>query len=225
MAEPLRKITSDMLAADPFRPGPVDFEEGMSAAPRFALALIAVNVAVFIWELQVGALKSREAIIAAGAVFGERVMAGESWRLGTGMFMHAGFGHLIGNCFVLYILGLAAERAWGRGRALFIYMLSGVAASFATAFLQPKPSVGASGAIFGLMGAVVVFFWRYGGALQARDRRIGAVLLGWGALQIMLGALSPYVDNCAHIGGALAGAMLALLVPAAMFERRPSVKP
>jgi membrane associated rhomboid family serine protease len=51
------------------------------------------------------------------------------------------------------------------------------------------------------------------------------VLLGWGALQIMLGALSPYVDNCAHIGGALAGAMLALLVPAAMFERRPSVKP
>ena len=68
MALPLKTITPDMLAEDPFRLTRVDFEKDMSAAPLFALALIAVNIAVFAWELSVGALSSREAVIAAGAV-------------------------------------------------------------------------------------------------------------------------------------------------------------
>lgn len=224
MAEKLRVITPDMLAEDPFCPSKIDFEEGMSAAPLFALGLIAANVAVYAWEVKIGALRSRDAIVAAGAIVGERVFAGESWRLGTGMFMHAGLGHLLGNCLVLYILGLAAERAWGRGRALAIYLGSGVCASFISAFMQPKPSVGASGAVFGLMGAVIVFFYRYGGHLHGRDRRIGGVLLVWGMFQLSLGLLSTYVDNWAHLGGLFAGALLALVVPVTLFRPGCSVK-
>jgi rhomboid protease GluP len=216
-----RKISADMLAGDPMRPSKVDFEQGMSVAPFFAIALIAANAAVFWWELAVGALKSREAVIAAGAVYGEKVFAGESWRLGSGMFMHSGFSHLIGNCVVLYILGMAAQRAWGAGYALAIYFVSGLASSLLSAAMQPKPSVGASGAIFGLLGAIVVFFYRYRGAFRVRDRRIGAGLLGWGLFQLSLGLMSPIVDNWGHLGGLLAGAALALAVPSAICPEQP----
>jgi len=221
MAGEVKKITADMLAEDPFHPSKIDFEKGMSAAPAFAIALIAANALAFGWELAVGALKSREAIIAAGAIYADKVFNGQSWRLVTGMFLHGGFGHLIGNCVALYLLGLASERAWGRGRALFIYFASGLAASFVSAWMQPKPAVGASGAIFGLLGAAVVFFYRYSGSFYVRDRRIGAGLLGWGIFQLSLGLLTPYVDNWAHFAGLAAGALLGLTLPSALFERQP----
>lgn len=219
MADPARKITADMLAEDPFHPTKVDFERGMSAAPVFALALIAANVLAFGWELKVGALKSSAAIIAAGAIYGEKVFSGQSWRLVTGMFLHGGLGHLIGNCLALYVLGLASERAWGRLRALFIYFLSGLTASFISALMQPKPAVGASGAIFGLLGAAIIFFYRYRGSFHVRDRRIGAALLGWGAFQLIMGVLTPYVDNWAHFGGLGAGIVLGLTLQAGLFEK------
>lgn len=217
-----KKITADMLAEDPFHPSKIDFEKGMPAAPFFAIALIAANVLAFGWELNVGALKSREAIIAAGAVYGEKVFAGESWRLATGMFLHAGFGHLIGNCLVLYLLGMASARAWGSGRALFIYFFSGLGCSLLSAFMQPRPAVGASGAIFGLLGAIIVFFYRYSGSFHARDRRIGAGLLGWGLFQLSLGMMNPIVDNWGHLGGLAAGAALGLILPSVLFEREPA---
>ena len=219
MAGEPRKITADMLAEDPFKPARVDFEKGMSAAPVFALALIAVNVLAFVWEMGVGALESREAIIAAGAIYGQKVLAGEGWRLITGMFLHGGKGHLIGNCVALYILGLAAQRAWGTGRALMVYFATGIFASLCSAVLQPMPAVGASGAIFGVMGAVIVFFYRYSGSLFMRSRRIGSALLGWAVLELTLGAFTPYVDNWAHLGGLAAGILAGFLTPSAMFER------
>ncbi|MHB0996685.1 MAG: rhomboid family intramembrane serine protease [Elusimicrobiales bacterium] len=221
MGEAPKKISADMLAGDPFHPSQVDFERGMSVAPFFAIALIAANSLAFAWELSVGALKSREAVIAAGAVYGDKVFAGESWRLGTGMFLHAGLGHLIGNCVVLYILGMVSQRAWGAGYALAIYFASGLSSSLLSAAMQPRPSVGASGAIFGLLGAVVVFFYRYSGSFRARDRRIGAGLLGWGIFQLSLGFLSPIVDNWGHMGGLAAGAVLALVLPSAICEKEP----
>jgi rhomboid protease GluP len=219
MAGELKKITADMLAEDPFHPARVDFEKGMSAAPVFALALIAANVLAYGWEMSVGALKSRESIIAAGAIYGEKVLAGQGWRLITGMFLHGGLAHLLGNCAALYVLGLASERAWGRSRSLFIYFGSGIAASFASAIMQPMPAVGASGAIFGLMGAVIVFFYRYSGSFYVRDRRIGSALLGWGLFQLCMGMLTPYVDNWAHMGGLAAGIIFGLTLPAGLFER------
>lgn len=221
MAELPQKISADMLAGDPFRPSKVDFEKGMSVFPLFAVALIAANAAAFAWELSVGALKSREAVIAAGAVYGDKVFAGESWRLGSGMFLHAGLGHLIGNCVVLYILGMVSQRAWGAGYALSIYFASGLASSLLSAAMQPKPSVGASGAIFGLLGAVVVFFYRYRDSFRMRDRRIGAGLLGWGIFQLSLGFMSPIVDNWGHMGGLAAGALLALVLPSAICDKQP----
>ncbi len=218
----MRKITPDMLAADPFRLTTIDFEKDMSAAPVVALSLIAVNAAAYAWELAVGALRSKAAIIAAGAVVGDRVFSGESWRLATGMFLHANFSHLFGNCAALYMLGMAAEQAWGRTRTLAIYVAGGLASSLLAASMQPKPSVGASGAIFGLFGVVVVFFARHRAMMPARDRRIGAALLAWGLLQLGLGLFDPIVDNWGHLGGLAAGFAIGLFLPSRFRQPEPS---
>lgn len=225
MKEQLRTITPDMLAPDPFHPSFIDFEKDISAAPVSALTIIAVNALVFAWELSVGALRSTAAIVAAGADYGRLVFSGESWRLVTGMFLHAGFGHIIGNCAALYVLGLVAEQAWGRFGAFKIYFISGLSASMLSALLQPKPSVGASGAIFGLLGAAIVFFARHKSSFRERDRRIGVVLLVWGALQILLGWTDPIIDNWNHLGGLCAGVMLGLVTPSRLFGGRASVEP
>jgi len=218
MAEQLKMITPAMLADDPFRPARIDFEKGLSSAPAFAIGLIIVNVLVFALEIKLSLLTSRKDVIYAGAVYGEKVFAGQSWRLLTGMLMHANLGHLLSNCLALYLVGMAAEQAWGRRRSLAIYFVSGLAASFASAFLGTRPSVGASGALFGLMGAVMVFFFRHGNSFYARNRRVGNFLIAWSLLQLWLGSLNPRVDNWAHLGGMLAGSVIGAYMPSRFFE-------
>jgi rhomboid protease GluP len=75
--------------------------------------------------------------------------------------------------------------------------------------LSPGPSVGASGAIFGLQAAAIVLFRQHRERLLVRDRRIGFVLLIWAGYSVLGGLLSPYIDNGAHIGGAIGGALIA----------------
>jgi rhomboid protease GluP len=220
MAEPLKPITPDMLADDPFRPARVDFEKGLSAAPAFAIGLIILNLLVFALEIRLSLLSSFKEVIYAGAVYGEKVFAGQSWRLVTGMFMHASLGHLFGNCLALYLVGMAAEQAWGRWRSLGIYFASGLAASFASALMETRPSIGASGAVFGVMGAVMVFFFRHGNSFYARNRRVGNFLIAWALLQLWLGTFNKHVDNWAHLGGMLAGAAIGALSPSRFFRSR-----
>lgn len=223
MAGNLKLITPDMLADDPFRPKRIDFEKGISSAPAFAIGLIIANVLVFAWEVKTSLVSGKAAVIAAGAIHGDKIVAGQSWRLATGMFMHASLGHLFGNCLALYLVGMAAEQAWGRGRSLAIYFGSGLAASLASAFLQPKLSVGASGAVFGMMGAVSVFFFRYGNSFYARNRRVGNFLIGWALLQLWLGSMDSRVDNWAHLAGFIAGGAIGAYLPSLLFEdRQPS---
>ena len=222
MAGEPRKISSEMLAEDPFHPARLDFEKGMSAAPSFALFLIGANVLAYSWEVASGALKTKESIIAAGAIYGPKVLAGQSWRLFTGMFLHGSASHLIGNCLALYILGMASQRAWGPWRALLIYFTTGLCASFLSATCQSMPAVGASGAIFGLSGAIIAFFYRYSGSFFIRSRRIGSALMGWAAFDFVMGSVTPYVDHWAHLGGLAAGLVAGFILPSALFEPAPA---
>jgi len=120
-------ITSDMLA--PGTDPRVDFERGMRIAPPLVLALITANVALFAWELAIGALASRDSIVEAGALVRDRVLAGEWWRLESATFLHAGWDHLLGNCLVLYVVGMACEHAFGFVRTAIVYFTSGLAGS------------------------------------------------------------------------------------------------
>jgi rhomboid protease GluP len=205
--EPL-VITSDML--DDESDGLVDFEQGMGYAPRETLAIIGLLVAVFAWQLGSGALQSQASIVDAGALVRSRVLEGEYWRLFSATLLHGGADHLIGNCLALYVLGMAGEHALGAWRMLVLYLASGLAGSVASVLTGPGPSLGASGAICGLMGGVILILWKYRRVYYVRNKEIGLVLAGWAAYTIFIGAVDPQIDNWAHFGGLLGGAVVAL---------------
>lgn len=103
-----------------------------------------------------------------------------------------------------------AERTVAQPQSDAVYGASAVAGSAASLALGPGPSVGASGAIFGLMGAIVAFLHRHRKAYHLRDGRIGFVVAAWAAYTFFLGAVSPMVDNGAHLGGLVGGALAVL---------------
>lgn len=200
---PLR-ITPEMLLSRR-----VDFERRMSRVPPVTLATLALLVVIFVAEVRMGALESRDSIIAMGALARERVAAGEYWRLLTAPWLHGGTEHLVGNGIALYILGMVCEAAFGPVQFVVLYVLSGLAGSIVSVLVSAGPSVGASGAIFGLQGAAIVLLRRERERLLVRDRRVGFVLLIWAIYTIAGGLTDPFIDNGAHIGGALGGALLA----------------
>jgi rhomboid protease GluP len=190
--------------------GLVDFEQGMGYAPPVTLAIIGLLVAVFVWQLGSGALLSQAAIVDAGALVRSRVVEGEYWRLLSATMLHGGGDHLIGNCIALYVLGMAGEHALGAWRMLVLYVASGLAGSVASVLTGPGPSLGASGAICGVMGGVILVLYRYRRVYHVRNKEIGLVLAAWAAFTIFTGAIDPQIDNWAHFGGLIGGAVVAL---------------
>jgi len=187
----------------------VDFERRMQRLPPVTLAIVVVLAAIFLVEVAVEVLDSPEAFLLAGALSREAVLQGEWWRLVSAIFLHGGVEHLVGNAVALFVLGMVCEHAFGRGQFVVLFVVAGIAGSIVSMLTSPGPSVGASGAIFGLQGAAIVLFRRHRERLLVRDRRIGVVLIVWGLYTIAQGILTPYVDNGAHVGGFIAGALLA----------------
>ncbi len=216
MTNPPPVISADMLEPEDLR---VEFERGMSYAPKVTLALIALYVAVFVWEVASGALQSREAIIAAGALNGPDVANGEVWRLITATFMHGGVDHIIGNSVMMYVVGMGLEHALGVRQMLWVYSAAGLGGSVLSAALNTGPSVGASGAIFGVMTGLVAVLHRHRDRIVVRERRIALVLGLWAAWQLFNGFFTPYIDNWAHLGGAVAGFLVAWRLDPVRLER------
>ncbi len=199
-----RTITPDMLDERP------DFERGMSPAPRVSIALIAVNLLAYALEAAQGATANAELLAAVGAKKASLVAGGESWRLLSSNFLHGSTGHLVGNMAGLYILGMGCEHAFGGAFTFAAYVGCGVLATLLSC-LSPEVSVGASGAIFGLLGALAVSLYRHRDRLAVRDRRTGLVLVSWAIYAVIEGALDPRIDNLAHAGGLLSGAAVGLI--------------
>lgn len=131
---------------------------------------------------------------------------GQWYRLVSAMFLHAGLLHLAFNMYVLYVLGPPLERVLGHGRFLTLFLVAGLGGSVASYAFSPilTLSVGASGAIFGLMAAWIVVALRL-----KQDATQGIVLL---AINVVLGFVLPSIDWRAHVGGALTGALVALVL-------------
>ena len=213
-------------AAHP-RGGRIDFERGMTYAPPVTLGLIAFLTTAFAWQVARGSLESTEAIVAAGALVRERMVGGEWWRMVTATALHGSAGHLFGNAVSLYVLGMACEHAFGASRYAGIYVASAIGGSAMSALLAPGPSVGASGAIFGLMGAVIAHLIQHQDRFYVRDKRIGIVLLVWAVFILAQGVASPFIDNGAHLGGFLTGIAAGLVTPSRLLAtglrtRRPT---
>ena len=131
---------------------------------------------------------------------------GEWFRLVSSMFLHAGWLHIAFNMYVLYILGSPLERVLGHGRFLTLYMLSGIGGSVASYWFSAVNtlSVGASGAIFGLMAAWIVIGRRL-------DRDVTQIIFLLG-INVALGFVIGGIDWRAHLGGAVTGAVVGLIL-------------
>lgn len=155
---------------------------------------------------------SEEGLTRLGALDSELVRAGEFWRLFTSLFLHIGLLHLLLNVWALYQLGAVFEMMFGSPRFLFTYFGSGLAASAASAFFTDGISAGASGAIFGILGALITGIrrsprWRH----QPWTQSLVKQLLGWAALNVIIGFTVPGIDNAAHFGGFIAGLLFGLV--------------
>ncbi len=205
------RFTADMLDEAPVDRR-LEFERGMRYFPPITQAMIAACCAAFVWQVASGGLENADALAASGALVAAKLGDGEVWRLLSSLFLHAGTDHLFGNMVVLFIVGIACEHAFGPLPMLGIYLASGVAGGLATAAIEPMPTVGASGAIFGLMGCLIAMLARHRRFVQVRDGRIAIVVALWAAWQLVMGFASPMVANFAHLGGFVAGGILGWVI-------------
>lgn len=149
-------------------------------------------------------------LIKFGANYDMLTRMGQYYRLFTSIFLHIGILHLICNMYSLYIIGKEVENLFGKWKYLIIYILSGICGSILSmAFSYNTVSAGASGAIFGLLGALLYFGYYYRTYLGAT---IKSSVLPVIIFNLVLGFLNPGIDNAAHIGGLVAGILLAMLV-------------
>ena len=130
---------------------------------------------------------------------------GEPWRLVTSMFLHGGWLHIIVNAWALYQLAGLFEILLGSSLLLLVYFASGIAGSIASVLWTHAPSLGASGAIFGVLGALIAFLGRRRERLTPQAKSLLMQLVFWAGLNVFLGMSSPMIDNAAHLGGCAAG--------------------
>lgn len=179
------------------------------------VALIVVNIAVFFILTIFGDTEDAVFMLGHGAMYEPYITEGhEFYRLFTCLFLHFGISHLLNNMVLLGALGWNLELEIGKIRFLIIYFVSGIAGNIISLFYdmsiaQPAVSAGASGAIFGLMGALVYVVIANRGRLGRLSERGMLIMV---ALSLYFGLTSSGVDNMAHIGGLAAGFLLALLL-------------
>ena len=184
------------------------------------LALIIVNVAVFVLELLAGGSTNPITLHRLGELDTNSVIFGHQyWRLLAALFLHYGPIHIFFNLFALLLLGPALERQIGAFLFAVCYLASGIGSSIAVVLLTklrllgPVQLVGASGCIMGIVGTWAGFLLRHRHAPLARQRlrNIFVIVL----LQLAFDLVTPRVSMSAHLGGLLTGFLLGLLVPAA----------
>ncbi len=195
---------------------PDDEPSSQAAPPYVTFCVLAVITAFFLAMLQAGHGDVTSVCVAFGAKDNTLIHQGQFWRLVTPIFLHASWPHLLVNGFSLYRLGGSMERIYGARKYFIVFMAAGIAGNALSYQLSPTWSLGASGALAGLVGAGLVFPIRFRHLLPAEVRSsilrqltlVVVVNLGIGF------SLRGIIDNWAHLGGLLGGAFAALfLIP------------
>jgi membrane associated rhomboid family serine protease len=194
---------------------------GLARRPQATYTLIALNVLAFLTE-------QGQFTIFGSSIYGRVIDEGILWRYGVGVqhqywrlvtsgFLHENILHIGFNMYLLYLLGMMLEPAIGSARFATIYMTALLVGSFGALLATASPSLGASGAVFGLMGAAVV---------ELRSRRMSVMESGIGGLIIINLILSFSIANIsvgAHIGGLIGGALAALAIRTADNRKLPAL--
>lgn len=173
--------------------------------PMITYWLIAVNVILYVIPILFGQYND---LINNYSVWGPAIREGQYYRLLTGIFLHGGILHLLFNCYALYVIGSQVENFLGRIKFAIIYLVAGISgALFSVIFGGNFASIGASGAIFGLMGALVYFGYHYRVYLGTV---IKSQIIPLIVLNLLLGFCMSGIDNFAHIGGLIGGTLMSI---------------
>ncbi len=203
---------------DPRRRQPSLIEKFLASPTPVTWLLLALNLVVWAGLELSGGSTSIPNLLRWGAKFGPAIADGDYWRLFTPIFLHIGFPHLLTNSLGLIIFGRMVERYFGSFNFLFIYLLAGVFGNIASyAAVSNGVGAGASGAVFGIIGAYGSFLYRNRSIAGAMAR---STLGGLGVIvgiNLVFGFSVSGIDNWAHIGGLIAGFLISYrIVPRAV---------
>lgn len=205
----------------PSSPHPAALTDLMRSPARtvpMVTTLVAVNVLVFLVMLLAGAgwwHSPNEVQLAWGANFGPATQDGQWWRMVTAMFVHRGVVHLAVNMWALWDAGRLMERLLGPWRLLLLYVGSGILGNLLPLVVQGNQAVsgGASGAVFSLYGALLTFLWRERRQVEAAEFKwLFGGALAFSGVMLGLGQVIPSINNAAHGGGFVAGALIGCLL-------------
>ncbi|HEY3744175.1 MAG TPA: rhomboid family intramembrane serine protease [Bryobacteraceae bacterium] len=207
-----------------------DFQSKLrSATPRVFITpiLVALNVAVYLAMVATGVSfydPPIDSLIKWGADFGPLVTHGQSWRLFTAMFLHIGIIHIAMNMYILWAIGKFTERLFGNFGFLVLYILSGFGGSLASVWWKPLTvSAGASGAIFGVYGALLGYLLIQRHSVPARSLSTLFSTAGtFIVYNLIYSYMSPNTDMAAHVGGFVSGFVLGCALALPLVE--PGVK-
>ncbi len=170
--------------------------------------LVAINVIVFVWERITGVLTNNVTLETHGALYGPDVLAGEWWRIFTAAFMHFDETHLLFNMVALWMVGTFVEAIYGSARMGVIYLLAAFGGGVAVTYFSPgELTLGASGAIFGLFGALAVAGLRLGPRGRDTLRQATGIIV----INLIIGLLpGSNISMTDHVGGLIAGTLCGL---------------
>ncbi len=210
------------------------FQGVLEQPVRLTWVLIVVNVGIWlvakIWGTGFMGLKTpymngEQVALYTGMKVNALVAAGQWWRLISNQFVHLDIMHIGFNAYGLYVIGPLVERFYGWRRTLLLYVVTGTIGSVASFYFITAPSGGASGAIYGLVGVLLVFGLKYRNELPKRvSRALTTGMLPWVAFSLGIGFLNSLpMDNAAHLGGLFSGAILALVARSQLREQTKGV--
>jgi rhomboid protease GluP len=185
--------------------------------PPVTVAIVGINILVFVAMVLNGVSPmgpSEAQLLRWGADFGPLSLGGQLWRVFTSNYVHIGLFHIVLNMWCLWNLGRLAERILGAWTYLLTYTTCGIAGSLVSLWIHPGAiGAGASGAIFGLAGALITAL--YLGKLPYPGQMLRGLmksLLSFAGYNLFFGAVVPGIDNSAHIGGLLTGLAIGALL-------------
>ncbi|TGE36993.1 rhomboid family intramembrane serine protease [Desulfosporosinus fructosivorans] len=189
----------------------------LSSKPFLTYAIIGINIIYFLMMVfsgfhlfpnpTEGSIDQR-VLIDFGAKVNSLIEAGEIWRFFSSTFIHIGIIHLAFNLYALWALGPLSEESFGHRRFFMIYILSGLGGSIASFFFSPVLSAGASGAIFGLLGALLYYSYKRPALWKSG---LGMNLVVVILINLGFGFVQPGIDNFAHLGGLITGTLTCFL--------------
>jgi rhomboid protease GluP len=197
----------DPSAPSPSRPETVPIALP-ATTPQVTYAILGLTVFMYLMQLLSQFVLGYDLPVALGAKANQYIRAGEVWRFFTPMLLHGSILHIGFNMYALYIFGIGLERRYGHGRYLLLYVLSGFAGSVFSFLFSSAYSIGASGAIFGLVGAEGIFLYQNRKLFGNQVRQAIGNVVFVVAINLFLG-LQPGIDNWGHIGGLMGGVIFA----------------